>query len=108
MLVLVSCAGIAGCSKFDAALGQQQALVTFRTGASNAARLRVRADCAKVPEVSATPLPHGISLTYALEQVVYQINNASDADIARLQECLQKFPSVVAGVTLQDSSDDGT
>jgi len=38
--------------------------------------------------------------------VVYQINKASDADVALLQECLTKFPSV-AGVTLQDSSDDG-
>ena len=27
--------------------------------------------------------------------VRYQVSNASDADLARLQQCLQKFPSVV-------------
>jgi hypothetical protein len=35
---------------------------------------------------------------------VYQINNADDADIARLEECLQKYPSVT-GINIQDSSD---
>jgi hypothetical protein len=39
--------------------------------------------------------------------VTYQIDKASDADVARLQECLTKFPSVV-GVTLQDSGDEGS
>jgi hypothetical protein len=43
---------------------------------------------------------------YALEQVVYQINHASDADVALLEKCLSKFPAV-AGVTLQDSADEG-
>ena len=38
--------------------------------------------------------------------MVYQINQASDADIALLETCLAKFPSV-AGVTLQDSADEG-
>ena len=42
----------------------------------------------------------------AVAQVTYQINKASNADIARLEVCLQNFPSV-AGVTLQDSSDEG-
>jgi hypothetical protein len=42
-----------------------------------------------------------------LEQLVYQVNQASDADIALLQECLAKYPSVVVGVSLQDSSDEG-
>jgi hypothetical protein len=39
-------------------------------------------------------------------QVVYQINQASDADVALLEECLAKFRSV-QGVSLQDSSDEG-
>jgi hypothetical protein len=33
-------------------------------------------------------------------------NQASGADIALLEECLAKFPTV-EGVTLQDSSDEG-
>ena len=38
--------------------------------------------------------------------MTYQINKASDADVATLETCLAKYPSV-AGVTLQDSSDEG-
>ena len=43
---------------------------------------------------------------YALQQVIYLINQASNADVALLEKCLAKFPSV-AGVTLQDSADQG-
>jgi hypothetical protein len=38
--------------------------------------------------------------------VTFRIDHATDADIARLETCLDKFPAVV-GVTLQDSSDMG-
>jgi hypothetical protein len=97
---------LAGCSQFDAALGQRQAVVTFRSDTSVAQRLAVRAACAKTPSVTAAPLPSNMNSPYALEQVIYQINNASDADVAMLEECLSKFSSVL-GVTLQDSSDEG-
>lgn len=97
---------LAGCSQFDAALGQRQAVVTFRSDASVAQRLAVRAACAKTPSVTAAPLPSNMNSPYALEQVIYQINKASDADVAMLEECLSRFPSVV-GVTLRDSSDEG-
>jgi hypothetical protein len=68
--------------------------------------MAVRTACAKTPAVTPQPLPSDVSSPYALEQVIYQINKASDADVALLQECLSKFPSV-AGMTLQDSSDQG-
>jgi hypothetical protein len=98
---------LAGCSQFDAALGQRQAVVTFRSGTPVAQRLAVRAACAKTPSVIPAPLPSNMNSPYALEQVIYQINKASDADVAMLEECLSKFPSV-AGVTLQDSGDQGS
>jgi hypothetical protein len=98
---------LAGCARFDAALGQQQAIVSFRDNTPVSQKLVVRAACAKVPAVVAQPLPSDLhSQPYALQQLTYQVNKASDADVARLEECLAKFPAV-AGVTLQDSSDDG-
>ena len=97
---------LAGCSQFDAALGQRQAVVTFDAGTTLAQRMSIRAACAKTPNVTPQPLPSTMSSPYALEQVTYQINQASDADVALLEKCLAKFPSV-AGVTLQDSSDEG-
>jgi ABC-type phosphate transport system substrate-binding protein len=97
---------MAGCSRFDAALGQRQAVVTFTDNATLAQRMTVRAACAKTPNVAAQPLPSGVNSAYELPQVIYQVNRASDADIALLEECLAKYPTV-EGVTLQDSSDEG-
>jgi hypothetical protein len=103
---IAAATALAGCSQFDSALGQRQAVVSFRDGTSLQQRMAVRTACAKRPAVTPQPLPSDASSPYALEQVIYQINKASDADIALLQECLSKFPSV-AGMTLQDSSDEG-
>jgi len=108
LAVAAAATALAGCAKFDAALGQQQAIVSFRDGTPLAQKLTVRTSCAKAPDVVAAPLPPNLnSSPYALQQVTYQIDKASDADVARLQECLTKFPSVV-GVTLQDSGDEGS
>ena len=98
---------LAGCSRFDAALGQRQAVVTFNSGTTVAQRMAVRAACAKPPNVTPQPLPSDTNAPYALEQVIYQINHASNADVALLEKCLAKFPSV-AGVSLQDSADEGS
>jgi hypothetical protein len=98
--------GVTGCSQFDKALGQRQAFVSFRSGATTAARLQVRAACGKLPHVRPTPVATSVPLSSALSEVVFQINNAAPSDIARLQECLQKYPEV-AGIDLQDSSDNG-
>jgi hypothetical protein len=104
--VAAAMTALAGCSQFDAALGQRQAVVTFTAGATLTQRLAVRSACAKTPNVTPQPLPSNMNTPYALEQVIYQINQASDADVAILEKCLAKFPSV-AGVTLQDSADQG-
>ena len=98
--------GVTGCSQFDKALGQQQALVSFNPGASNKVRLQVRSACGKLPNVQPAPIATGVPLSAALNEIVFQINNAGAADIARLQECVQKYPGV-AGMDIQDSSDDG-
>jgi hypothetical protein len=97
---------LAGCSQFDAALGQRQAVVTFRAGTPVSQRLAVRSACAKVPAVAPQPLPSDLNSRYALRQLTFQINHATDADVARLEKCLAKFPAVV-GITLHDSSDTG-
>ena len=104
--VVAAMTALAGCSRFDAALGQRQLVVTFNPGTTVAQRMAVRAACAKTPHVTPQPLPSNTNSPYSLEQVIYQINKASDADVALLEKCLTKFSSV-AGVTLQDSADQG-
>ncbi len=105
-LALAAAAALAGCAQFNAALGQRQAIVSFRAGTPVSQRLAVRSACAKVPAVTAQPLPSDLNSPYALHQLTFQVSHATDADVARLEQCLAKFPSV-AGVILQDSSDQG-
>jgi hypothetical protein len=102
--VVVAAVTLAGCSQFDAALGQRQAVVTFRPNTPVSQRLAVRSACGKLPDVTAPPVPSNLNSPYALQQLTFRVDHASDADIARLEKCLAKFPSVV-GITLQDSTD---
>jgi hypothetical protein len=104
--VAVAVVALAGCSQFNQALGQRQAVVAFKPDTPVSQRLAVRSACAKVPEVKAPPVPSDLNSPYALQQLTFRIDHASNADVARLEKCLARFPSVV-GVTLQDSSDMG-
>jgi len=106
VVAVVTVAALTGCSQFDAALGQRQAVVSFRPGTSLSQRLTVRSACAKVPAVKAQPLPSDLNSPYALQQLTFRVDHASNADIAQLEKCLAKFPAVV-GITLQDSTDMG-
>ena len=66
----------------------------FQNGTSNATRLHVRAACSHVPKAMPEPLPTDHKASDLLYDVRYRVNHASDADLARLQQCLQRFPSV--------------
>lgn len=107
LAVLAGLPAVTGCSRFDAALGQQQAIVSFRDGTTTAERLQIRAACGSMPGVAAQQVPNLKKYPYALEQLTYSVSKASDAQIANLEKCLQKYPAVT-GVSLQDSSDDGS
>lgn len=105
--IIAAAVALVGCSQFDAALGQREAVVTFTDNATLAQRMAVRTACAKPPNVTPKPLPSDLNSPYALAQVVYRINQASNADVAVLEKCLSKYPTVVVGISLQDSSDVG-
>jgi hypothetical protein len=97
---------LGGCAQFDASLGQQWAVVQFKSNTSVATLLHVRAACSHVPNVQAEALPKvrsAMNMVYALR---YRTDNATNANLASLQQCLQKFPSV-AGLDLQDTGDSG-
>lgn len=100
-------AGLTGCASMDKALSQQQAIVTFKDGTPNSVRLQVRAACGKLPNVTPSPLPAGVPQSVSLSQIVYEVDHASDADKARLQECLAGYSSV-QGLDFQDSTDIGS
>ena len=50
--------------------------------------------------------PKGVPLSSAIDVVTYNTTGAGVADIARLEECVNKFAPQVEGVDVQDASDD--
>jgi hypothetical protein len=91
--------GCVGCASFDAAMGQREAVVHFQPQTSNQTRLKVRAACSHLPQATPEPLPTDHIASDQANDVRYRVSSASDADLARLQQCLQKFPSV-AGIDI--------
>jgi hypothetical protein len=95
VLAVLAVLAAAGCSSFGKAFGQQEAVVQFRPQTPHSVRLKVRAACSHLPNAVPEPLPTDHLASDVLNDVRYQVNNASDGDLARLQKCLQKFPAVV-------------
>jgi len=88
-------ASAAGCESFNATFGQREAVVQFRPQTPDAVRLHVRAACSRIRSARPEPIPTGQQAVNMPYEVRYQVGGASDADLARLQQCLQHFPAVV-------------
>jgi hypothetical protein len=94
-----------GCAKFDAAMGKQEAVVTFAPGTSQATMMSVRAACARAPGATAEAVPKDVNATSGIYSIRYRVDSASDADIARLSKCLSQFKSVQGlNIEQQDGS----
>jgi ABC-type glycerol-3-phosphate transport system substrate-binding protein len=89
-----------GCAKFDAALGKQEAVVSFTPGTSQATMMSVRAACAKIPGATAEAVPKDVNTTSGAYSIRFRVDSASNADIARLSSCLGRFKSV-QGVNIE-------
>lgn len=83
-----------GCSQFNRAMGQQEEVVIFQPNTSNAVKLKVRAACSHVAGAVPEPLPTDHKLSDYVYNVRYQVGQASTVDLAKLQQCLTKFPAV--------------
>jgi hypothetical protein len=86
---------VAGCATFDRTFGKQEAVVQFQPQTPNSVRLKVRAACSHVPQAIPEPLPTDHLASDLDSDVRYRVDHASDGDLAKLQQCLQRFPSVV-------------
>jgi hypothetical protein len=101
-LAALLAAGASGCASFDKTFGEREMVVQFKSQTTNSMRLKVRRACSHVPSATPEPLPTQASLAGFPYDIRYRVDNASDADVARLQQCLEKFPSVV-GVDPEDA-----
>ena len=86
---------VAGCATFNRTFGKQEAVVQFQAQTPNLVRLKVRAACSHVPQAVPEPLPTDHLASDMAYDVRYRVDHASDGDLAKLQQCLQRFPSVV-------------
>jgi hypothetical protein len=99
------CLATAGCASFDRAFGRREAVVQFQPNTPAAEMLRVRAACSHLAAARAEPIPkHPLKIDLPYD-IKYEVSQASDAQLARLQQCLQRFSSVV-GIELSSPSGD--
>jgi hypothetical protein len=103
----VAVAGLAGCAKMDAALDRQWMIVDFTSNTSMAAALHVRAACSHIPNAPPLALPARRTVITMTNGIMFNTTNASPANLAELQTCLQKFKSVV-GVQPESAGDEGS
>jgi len=82
---------LAGCAKMDAALGQQRLTVQLAPNTTLAAAKHLTAACSHIHGVRPEPVKLAGG---AVGSVQFNSTNATDADLARLQECLQRFHAV--------------
>jgi hypothetical protein len=94
---------ISGCAQMNAALGQQWVVVQFAANTMAGTARHITAACSHVPGLHLMPVkptsPGGI-----VDSARFNATSATDADMARLQRCLERFPSV-QGFTLTDPGD---
>lgn len=88
----------------NAALGQQWFVVQFSSSTTMATARHVTAACSHLPNVRLEPIQRVSPHADVVESARYDATNATDADLARLQQCLQRFPSV-QGFTLTQPGD---
>jgi hypothetical protein len=107
LLTAVLTMALAGCGKMDAALSQQWMTVQFTPNTTMATALHVRAACSHIQNVSPMALPAKQSQLDTMYGVRFNTTNASPANLAQLQTCLQQFKSVL-GVNAQSAGDEGS
>ena len=99
------CLAAAGCASFDHAFGKREAVVQFQPNTPAAEMLKVRAACSHLPAAKPEPIPRHVLKVDLPDDIRYEVSQASDAQIARLTQCLDRFHSVV-GIQLSSPSGD--
>ena len=105
-LALTLAGGVAGCAKFDAALGQQWATVSFKPNTSVATLLKVRSACSHIPNVHAEALPKKRTPETMMYSLTYRTDHASTPTWRSCSSACRSTSSV-QGITFQDSGDSG-
>jgi len=84
---------LGGCAKMNAALGRQWVVVQLAPDTTVAAARHLTAACSHLPGLHPEPVKP-TTAGGVVGSVRFDTTRASDADMARLQRCLQRFPAV--------------
>lgn len=79
---------------------KQTVVVAFKPGTPQSVHREVLRACGHLPAVRAEPIGPGQLYSYLLYNVRFQVNEASDAQLAALYRCLARQPDVV-GTSLE-------
>lgn len=93
--VTALCLAATGCAAFDRAFGKQELVVQFQPHTPTAVMLQARAACSHVAGTYPEPIPKHALAIQLPDDIRYEVSNASDAQQARLDQCLSRFPAVV-------------
>ncbi len=100
-LAIATVCGLAGCGRMATALGQQWVVVQFNPNTPVATARHVINTCSRLPGLRAEAVQAAAPGATFVSTANINATNASSADLARLQICLQRFASV-QGINLQE------
>jgi hypothetical protein len=97
--------GLGGC-KYAANLSKVEWVVIFKPGATQAQHRVVLDSCSNIPHVDPEPLGTGTLESEQLSNVRFRVDNATDADLAKLSVCLEQpqFATIVQSYDPTDPS----
>lgn len=101
-------AGLSGCAQMDKSLGQQWLVVQFSPNTTVAKARDIVRTCSHVPNLTPGKVQPTSGASGIADQIQYNATNASDANQADLETCLQRFSHWVQGENLLDSGDMGS
>lgn len=84
----------AGCGHLASNLSERELVVVFKAGSTDADREQVRSQCGTSAGVKLEPVGSQKLAAQRVYNVRYRIDNASDAELAHLLDCLSKQKSV--------------
>lgn len=88
----------------SAALGQQWIVVQFKPNTTVAVARQVTQACSDLPHLGLAPVRPTSADPGMIDSARYNATNATDANMADLQRCLERFPSV-QGINLVQPGD---
>ena len=95
LAVAAAVLGAGGCGHFAANMRMRELVVQFKPGTPQPVRASVLHGCRGFPDASPEPMPSSTLPSVQLNNVRFRVDNADDAQIAAVEDCLARFTAVI-------------